>query len=90
MAAGFTTGISCFVYRSGFCERPVKLLKQGVQDAQRGGLGVGGGEIKGEKEEDSKHSIRLSDTVSEKLYALRSLGFTQTHWLFQEGGSCFG
>ena len=32
---------------------------------QEGGLGVGGGEIKGEKEGSSKHSIRLSDTVSE-------------------------
>lgn len=36
-----------------------------MQDVQKGGLGVGGGEIKGEKEEDSKHSIRLSDAVSE-------------------------
>lgn len=60
MVAGFAAGIFCFVCRSGFGERLVKLLKWGVQDVQGGGLGVGGGEIKGEKEEYSKHSIRFS------------------------------
>lgn len=54
---------------------------------QEGGLGVGGGEIKGEKEEDSKHSKRLSDTVSENRMRFAS-GFHPDPLVFS--GRWFG
>lgn len=57
---------------------------------QEGGLGVGGGEIKGEKEGSSKHSIRFSRHYVVKIVCASLLGFTHTHRLFQEGGLCFG
>lgn len=55
---------------------------------QEGGLGVGGGEIKGEKEEDSKHSIRFSRQVVIKIVCASLPGFHPDPLVFS--GRWFG